>query len=49
MQRNSDQLPLAYRGRRTPAGAIVEAQAPDGTWHLLDARLDIRNHSPAGF
>jgi hypothetical protein len=49
MPPTSDQLPLAYRGHRTQGGALVDAQAPDGTWHLLDARLDLRNHSPTGF
>ena len=33
-----------YEGRRTPAGPIVTV---DG--HLLDPRLDLRNHSPTGF
>jgi Family of unknown function (DUF6166) len=42
-------LPTAYRGRRTPRGAIVEAQTPAGAWHRLDPRLDLRNHSPTGF
>jgi Family of unknown function (DUF6166) len=42
-------LPIAYRGRRTPRGAIVEAQTPAGAWHRLDPRLDLRNHSPTGF
>jgi len=42
-------LPTAYRGRRTPRGAIVEAQTPVGDWHRLDPRLDLRNHSPTGF
>jgi hypothetical protein len=42
-------LPIAYRGHRTPRGALVEAQAPTGTWHRLDPRLDLRNHSPTGF
>ena len=27
---HTEQLPIAYRGRRTPRGAIVEAQTPDG-------------------
>jgi len=44
----SPPLPLAYRGRRTAAGAIVEAQAPGGTWYALDPRLDLREHSPTG-
>jgi len=42
-------LPTAYRGRRTPRGAIVEAQTPARAWHRLDPRLDLRNHSPTGF
>jgi Family of unknown function (DUF6166) len=42
-------LPTAYRGRRTPRGAIVEAQTPAGAWQRLDPRLDLRNHSPTGF
>ncbi|HEV3076141.1 MAG TPA: DUF6166 domain-containing protein [Thermoanaerobaculia bacterium] len=44
-----DPLPTAYRGRRTPRGAIVEAQTPAGAWHRLDPRLDLRMHSPTGF
>jgi hypothetical protein len=46
---HTEQLPIAYRGRRTPRGAIVEAQTPAGTWHRLDPRLDLRNHSLTGF
>ena len=45
----SPRLPLAYRGRRTAAGAVVEAQAPGGAWYVLDPRFDLRNHSPNGF
>ena len=43
------QLPIAYRCRLTPRGAIVEAQPPAGAWHRLDPRLDLRSHSPTGF
>ena len=46
---HTPELPVAYRGRRTPRGAIVEAQTPAGAWHRLDPRLDLRNHSPTGF
>jgi Family of unknown function (DUF6166) len=49
MHRASQQPPVAYRGRRTDAGAVVEAESPAGIWHELDPRLDLRNHSPTGF
>ena len=49
MHRPSQQLPIAYRGRRTDAGTVVEAESPAGVWHELDPRLDLRNHSPTGF
>jgi hypothetical protein len=37
----SDQLPIAYRGRRN-AGVGIEVLAPDGTWHAQESRLDLR-------
>ena len=49
MRQASQQLPIAYRGRRTSRGAIVEAQPSTATWCPLDPRLDLRNHSPTGF
>ena len=49
MRETTQQLPLAYRGRRTSRGAIVEAQPSTATWCPLDPRLDLRNHSPTGF
>jgi hypothetical protein len=50
MPETSPQLPIAYRGRRTEDGtAFVEALTAIGAWHLLDPRLDLRNHSPTGF
>ena len=49
MPRPSEQLPIAYRGRRTAAGAVVEVRAPDGIWYALEPRLDLRDHSPTGF
>jgi len=49
MHQPSRQLPIAYRGRRTDAGTVVEAESPAGIWHELDPRLDLRNHSPTGF
>lgn len=42
-------LPIAYRGRRTAQGTLVEAQQPSGRWIGLDPRFDLRQHSPDGF
>jgi Family of unknown function (DUF6166) len=45
MREATQQLPIAYRGRRTSRGTIVEAQPSTATWYPLDPR----NHSPTGF
>jgi hypothetical protein len=49
MSQVSRKLPLSYRGRRTTAGTIVEAQTPAGTWRPLNPQFKLRNHSPTGF
>ena len=45
MHQASQQLPIAYRGWRTAIGPLGVAQAPDGTWHVLDPQFDLRGNS----
>lgn len=40
---------IAYAGRRTERGCVVEALGADGARRPLDLRTDLWNHSPDGF